>query len=76
MSTSLLYRFEWDANKARSNQQKHGVSFPQASSVFHDALAITVYDTEHSDDEQRWCERAMTSSDVEPPNVTRWRDDR
>jgi hypothetical protein len=29
-----------------------------------------------SDDEQRWCERAMTSSDVEPPNVTRWRDDR
>lgn len=54
MSTAPLYRFEWDANKARTNQQNHGVSFPLASSVFHDALTITIYDEEHSDRGQRW----------------------
>lgn len=55
MSAAPTYRFEWDANKARTNLQKHKVSFPTASTVFRDALAVTVYDDEHSDGgDQRW----------------------
>jgi uncharacterized DUF497 family protein len=29
-------RFEWDDNKNRTNQQKHGVSFERAARVFCD----------------------------------------
>ena len=55
MSTASEYRFEWDSTKAHTNLQKHNVSFPSASTVFRDALAVTVYDDEHSDDgNQRW----------------------
>jgi hypothetical protein len=31
--------FEWDENKARSNEEKHGVSFKTACQVFFDNLA-------------------------------------
>jgi len=30
------------------------VSFQLATTVFRDALALTVYDEEHSEDEERW----------------------
>ncbi|MCL2658349.1 MAG: BrnT family toxin [Betaproteobacteria bacterium] len=49
-----IYDFAWDAKKARSNLKKHGVSFPLATSVFRDALTVTIFDDEHSDDEERW----------------------
>jgi uncharacterized protein len=48
------YNFEWDPSKARSNQSKHGVSFQQASQVFRDPMALTLFDEEHSLDEERW----------------------
>ena len=32
--------FEWDDDKARSNEQKHGVTFEEASTVFGDPLAV------------------------------------
>jgi uncharacterized DUF497 family protein len=48
------YNFEWDPSKARSNQFKHGVSFQQASQVFRDPMALTLFDEEHSLDEERW----------------------
>jgi uncharacterized DUF497 family protein len=44
----------WDPNKAQSNLIKHGVSFDQAASVLLDALALTVFDVQHSDFEERW----------------------
>jgi uncharacterized DUF497 family protein len=34
-------RFEWDASKAKSNKQKHGVSFETAMLVFSDPYALT-----------------------------------
>lgn len=37
-------RFEWDAKKALSNLNKHGVSFEEASSVFYDEFSRTVVD--------------------------------
>ncbi len=47
-------RFEWDANKARLNLRKHGVSFEEACTVFDDPLFITFLDEEHSIDEERY----------------------
>jgi uncharacterized DUF497 family protein len=46
--------FEWDKNKARENVRKHGVSFEEASTVFADPLARTIYDPLHSDEEDRF----------------------
>ena len=34
--------FEWDDNKARSNQAKHGVRFEEAATVFGDPLSLTI----------------------------------
>jgi uncharacterized protein len=45
--------FEWDAAKAAGNQQKHGVSFAEAVTVFEDALSVCFPDPEHSDAEDR-----------------------
>jgi uncharacterized DUF497 family protein len=45
--------FEWDSRKARSNLYKHGVSFEEASTIFGDALSLTIPDPEHSAVEQR-----------------------
>ncbi len=40
-------RYVWDPKKARSNQQKHGVSFEEAVTSFADPLAIIVDDLVH-----------------------------
>ena len=49
-----MIQFEWDPAKARANLQKHSVSFQEAVSVFHDPLGITIYDPDHSGDEDRF----------------------
>ena len=36
--------FEWDGQKARDNEQKHGVSFVEASEVFDDDHSSAVSD--------------------------------
>ncbi len=46
--------FEWDAEKAASNQSKHGVSFEEAASAFADSLSISVPDPGHSEGELRY----------------------
>ncbi len=47
-------KFEWDANKEAINIEKHGVTFAQASYVFADPFALSIYDNEHSNDEDRY----------------------
>jgi uncharacterized DUF497 family protein len=47
-------RFLWDANKARSNRRKHGVTFEEALTVFYDPLAATLQDHPHSQRELRF----------------------
>jgi uncharacterized DUF497 family protein len=37
-------RFEWDENKNRANQRKHGVSFEEAVRVFFDPLHLSHQD--------------------------------
>ena len=46
--------FEWDARKAGSNKNKHGVSFEEAKSLFFDPFLITFPDEGHSDFEERY----------------------
>ncbi len=50
----MKYYFEWDPAKAGLNIGKHSVSFRRAAEVFKDPYAISVFDDEHSDDEERW----------------------
>ena len=52
--------FEWDPDKARSNIDKHGISFDEASTVFEDVLSITVPDPLHSEDEERFVVTGMS----------------
>jgi uncharacterized protein len=47
-------RFTWDAAKAKANVAKHGVSFPEAQTVFLDDRARLLDDLEHSTDEPRF----------------------
>ena len=47
-------KFEWDENKNKKNQQKHGISFQEAQSVFNDENARLIADKEHSQDEDRF----------------------
>ena len=46
--------FVWDENKAEINIRKHGVSFPEAQSVFDDYDALQIYDPDHSEEEDRF----------------------
>ena len=48
------YNFEWDPAKATSNYKKHGITFERAATVFNDRKALTVYEEEHGDEEDRW----------------------
>jgi uncharacterized DUF497 family protein len=58
----MHYFFEWDPRKAAANRRKHGVSFHQAATVMLDPRAISIYDTEHSTDEERWLTLGISSS--------------
>jgi uncharacterized DUF497 family protein len=46
--------FEWDEEKAAENYHKHGVSFEEGATVFHDPLSISIEDPDHSKNEQRY----------------------
>ena len=50
----MLYTFEWDPIKARENLRRHRISFERAADVFLDRWAISAFDQEHSEDEERW----------------------
>jgi uncharacterized DUF497 family protein len=54
--------FEWDADKATSNLQKHGVSFAEAMTVFGDPLELTITDPDHSEGELRFLSIGLSES--------------
>jgi len=54
--------FEWDEAKAAANEQKHGVPFTEAMTVFADGLSLTGYDPAHSDDEDRYITMGMSAT--------------
>jgi len=49
----MAIEFEWDAQKAATNQKKHGITFEEAATVFGDALAAIFDDEAHSIEEHR-----------------------
>ncbi len=50
----MTLNFEWDENKAKSNIQKHGISFAEAATVFDDPYYLTFDDPLHSIEELRF----------------------
>ena len=55
-------KFEWEASKAASNIQKHGVSFEEARTVFFDERARLINDPDHSESEERFILLGFSSS--------------
>jgi len=47
-------KFTWDENRALTNQQKHGVSFEEAKTVFYDNYARLITDPDSSQKEDRF----------------------
>ena len=54
-------KYEWDENKNKLNQQKHGISFEEAKEVFEDALQISRLDQRFNNFEERWITVGTTS---------------
>ncbi|MGA3322928.1 MAG: BrnT family toxin [Terriglobia bacterium] len=50
----MRYTFEWDPIKAKENLRKHRISFDRAAEIILDPLAVSVFDEEHSENEERW----------------------
>ncbi len=54
MSLGRLHlRFEWDQAMAAVNEQNHGVTFEEATTIFEDEIEVTVPDDLHSKEEDR-----------------------
>lgn len=49
-----MTRFEWDEDKDRLNQSKHGVGFRLARLAFSDPKRVIAEDAGHSSDENRF----------------------
>jgi len=45
--------YEWDPSKAAANIKKHRVTFEEAASVFLDPAALTFWDPDYYDNEDR-----------------------
>jgi uncharacterized protein len=54
--------FEWDDAKSESNLIKHGVSFLEAATVFHDVSGLLTHDPAHSEGEDRFVLIGLRSS--------------
>jgi uncharacterized DUF497 family protein len=52
--TSIELNFDWNPDKAQQNLKKHRVSFERATTIFRDPAMVSVFDEEHSEDEERW----------------------
>ncbi len=48
-------RFEWDPEKNRTNRDKHGLSFEEASKLFTSGIDyLVIYDERHAEQEDRF----------------------
>jgi uncharacterized DUF497 family protein len=55
-----MLAFQWSQGKSHVNVEKHGISFEEASSVFHDEYALQFFDELHSEDEDRFLMLGMS----------------
>jgi uncharacterized DUF497 family protein len=58
------FEFVWDRVKGAVNLRKHGVSFRNAATVFADVRAVTIFDTDHSNGEERWVTTGCAANGV------------
>lgn len=47
-------KFYWSDRKNKINVKKNNISFQEAAQVFLDDKSVTLFDLNHSDDEQRF----------------------
>ena len=52
--------FEWDPVKDKANIKKHGIAFSDAALIFADSNMMTLYDKEHSQQEDRYLSLGRT----------------
>ena len=57
----MALTFEWDENKALENYRKHGIDFEETKTVFNDPFATTIYDPDHSINEDRFIDLGRSS---------------
>ena len=60
----MRYEFDWDPAKARQNRKKHGVSFERAARIFLDPFAISIFNEQHSENEDRWVTIGTEATEV------------
>ncbi len=60
----MRYYFEWDPAKANQNILEHKMRFQRAAEVFKDPHAISIFDEEHSEDEDRWITMGKDNSGI------------
>lgn len=58
-----MIEFEWDPEKAKANLLNHRLGFAEAATVFRDPLAVTVFDPDHSDSEDRFLTIGLSDRD-------------
>ncbi|HMA81743.1 MAG TPA: BrnT family toxin, partial [Candidatus Binatia bacterium] len=61
---AFQYHFEWDPAKARQNAGKHRITFERGATVFKDPNALSLFDEEHSDEEERWITLGLDGTGV------------
>ncbi len=60
----MRYQFDWDPLKEESNVSKHHLSFRRAAAIFRDPNQLTVYDDDHSEEEDRWITMGFDSNGI------------
>jgi uncharacterized DUF497 family protein len=60
----MRIQFDWDPSKEAGNVHKHQVSFRRAASVFRDPNQLSMFDYEHSKEEDRWITMGIDSGGV------------
>ena len=56
----MSFRFGWDEEKDRLNQNKQGAAFHEAKTTFGNPLALGIGDPDHSEAEDRWIEIGLS----------------
>ena len=60
----MRYHFDCDPAKEKQNIRKHKVAFRRAATVFRDPNQLSIYDEEHSEDEDRWITIGIDSGGI------------
>ncbi len=64
MERQFEHQFEWDPVKALRNAREHGVLFERAATVFLDPRAMSIFDNERTEEEERSISLGLDSAGV------------